>query len=138
LPIALSDPVLIDSDGAPVSRAAAVRRMLVGSEIGAADSIGVYFEASRLAPDVPVEVELTLEPERSAGLRRIGESIGLVSRRSAVRLAWHEPPPANGHLARALTLGFGNVPDGRYTLRLLVRQGSAWGVSTAPVHRSKR
>jgi hypothetical protein len=136
--VVLSDPLLIDPENTPSSRRAAIQRMLLPREVATADSIGVYFEASRLAPDVPVEIELSLEPERSGGVRRLGESIGLVSRRSAVRLAWREPPPANGQLTRALTIGVGEVPAGRYTLRLLVRQGSAWGASHAEVGRARR
>lgn len=136
--IVLSDPLLIDPEGEPPARGAAIRRMVLPSELAAADSIGVYFEASRLAPDVPVEVELTLEPERSGGLRRFGESIGLVSRRTAVRLSWQERPPAHGRLTRAVTLGFGDVPDGRYTLHLRVRQDSAYGSSSSRIERGQR
>jgi hypothetical protein len=131
----LSDPLLVDAAAAPVSRSAAIARMLLPSEAERADSIGVYFEARRLAPDVPVEIELMLEPERGGALRRIGESVGLVSPRSAVQLAWHEPPPSDGRLTRGVVLGFRDVPDGRYVLHLLVRQGSAWAASRARIER---
>ena len=131
----LSDPLLVDAAAAPASQGAAIARLLLPSEAERADSIGVYFEAHRLAPDVPVEIELTLEPERGGTLRRIGESVGLVSPRSAVRLAWEEPPPSDGRLTRGVVLGFREVPDGRYVLYLLVRQGSAWAASRARIER---
>ena len=135
LPIALSDPVLIRGGAEPLTRAAAVDAMLLPSEVGRADSIGVYLEASRLAPDVPIEIELALDPEQSGGLRRLGEALGLVSPKSAVRLAWQERPPAAGRLTRAVTLGFEGVPEGTYMLRLTVRQGSAVGSSEVWVER---
>lgn len=133
--IALSDPLLMDAGPPPRSRAEAIDRLLLPSDAASADSIGVYFEAERLAPDVPIEIELMLEPERGGVLRRIGATVGLVTPRTAVRLAWIEAPPAGGRLTRGVTLGFLGVPAGRYALHLIVRQGSAWGASRASLER---
>jgi hypothetical protein len=133
--IALSDPLLMDAGPPPRSRAEAIDRLLLPSDAASADSIGVYFEAERLAPDVPIEIELMLEPERGGVLRRIGAAVGLVTPRTAVRLAWIEAPPAGGRLTRGVTLGFLGVPAGRYALHLIVRQGSAWGASRASLER---
>jgi hypothetical protein len=124
--LALSDPVLIDDGGAaPISRDGAFARMLLPSEIAIAESVAVYFEVA-------------LEPERGGTLRRIGESVGLARPRSAVRVAWQEPPPAGGRLVRMVTLGFAAVPAARYTLHLVVRQDAAWGATQAPVDRRER
>ncbi|HSJ65565.1 MAG TPA: hypothetical protein VK922_16855 [Gemmatimonadaceae bacterium] len=133
--VAISDPLLIDAGPPPPSRAAAIDRLLVPGDVTARDSVGVYFEAERLAPDVPVEVEIVLEAERGGALRRLGESVGLIAPRGAVRLAWTEPPPAGGRLTRAVTLGFRDVPNGAYTLRLMVRQDAALGASVARIER---
>jgi hypothetical protein len=133
--IVLSDPVLIAANAAPLSRAHAVDHMLLPREASRADSVGVYFEARRLAPDVPVRIQVMLVPEPGGSLRRLGESLGLVSPRSAVRLEWEEPPPADGALTRAVTLGFAGVPQGEYVLHLIVRQDAAWGASQVAVRR---
>jgi hypothetical protein len=126
---------LIRPDAEPLTRSAAVHAMLLPSEIREADSIGVYLEVSRLAPDVPVEIELMLDPGESGGLRRIGEALRLIAPKSDVRLAWQERPPATGSLTRAVTLGFADVPSGSYRLRLTVRQGSANGISEVRLDR---
>ncbi|HUF29907.1 MAG TPA: hypothetical protein VMM77_04515 [Gemmatimonadaceae bacterium] len=136
--IAISDPLLIDGAGPrPASRDAAIRRMLLPAATAQSDSIGVYFEASRLAPDVPVEITLSLEPERGGILQRIGRSLRLTAAPSAVRIVWEERPPADGRLARTVTLGFSEVPRGRYVLRILVMQDAAWGTSSASVERTR-
>lgn len=134
--IAISDPLLINGDGPdPLSRGAAIARMLLPSAIAEFDSIGVYFEAARLAPDVPVEITLSLEPERGGFLHRIGQSLGLAAPRPAVQIVWEERPPAEGRLTRTVTLGFAEVPPGRYVLQMLVRQDAAWGASGVPLER---
>ena len=133
--LALSDPLLLDPGPPPASRGEAIARLLLPGSPAGEDSVGVYFEAERLAPDVPVDVEVMLEPRRGGTLRRIGESVGLISPRTAVRLAWTEPPPASGRLTRGVTLSFRDVPPGEYVLHLVVRQGSAWGASRAAIAR---
>jgi hypothetical protein len=97
----------------------------------------VYFEAGRLAPDVPVEITLSLSPERGGFLARIGQALGLSAPGPAVQIVWEERPPSEGRLTRTVTLGFADVPDGRYVLQLLVRQDAAWGVSSAQLERRR-
>lgn len=136
--IAISDPLLVNGDGTiPSSRGAAIARMLLPAAIAESDSIGVYFEAGRLAPDVPVEITLSLAPERGGLLQRIGQALGLSAPGPAVQIVWEERPPAEGRLTRTVTLGFADVPDGRYVLQLLVRQDAAWGLSSAPLERRR-
>lgn len=136
--ITISDPLLINADGpAPLLRGAAISRMLLPAASMKSDSIGVYFEAGRLAPDVPVEITLSLAPESGGLLARIGQALGLSAPGPAVQIVWEERPPSEGRLTRTVTLGFADVPDGRYVLQLLVRQDAAWGLSSAPVERRR-
>ena len=68
-------------------------------------------------------VSLTLTRINQSALRKLGESIGLASHISPLKIQWNQF--ASGSIAsRSLALDLSQIPRGRYLLR--IEAGSAW------------
>lgn len=83
---------------------------------------GFYWEIYGLAEaDSALPVSLQLTPVNRNALRRIGESIGLVSRATPLNVGWRDSPGGAGISARSVVLDLSLVPRGRYELRVEVK-----------------
>jgi hypothetical protein len=115
--ISLSDPLIFTPDG-DVHDLESAMRFAIGSNTVRREKIGVYWETYGLQQsDSTQPVSLTLTRVQPGLLQRLGESIGLSSRMSPLKIQWNQV--ATGTIAfRALILDLALIPRGRYVLRI--------------------
>ena len=118
---AISDVLLFDSGGGEVTelaRAAATMRSSLA--VPRDTAIGIYWEVYGLQRDDRVAAELSVEPEQTGFLRRVGEALRLVGRREVAQINWEEKAVSDGKSSRSLTLNNRALKPGWYTLRLSI------------------
>ncbi len=117
-PVSLSDPLLFEPTGSAVGDLDAAMKYALGSTTIRRGKVGIYWETYGLAQsDSTQPVSLTLTRVQVGALRRLGESIGLASRMSPLRIQWNQ---VNGSTIayRAVVLDLSLIPQGKYQLRL--------------------
>jgi hypothetical protein len=121
--VSLSDPLLFDPTDADAGTLDAAMKTAFGSNSVKRGRVGIYWETYGLArSDSAQPVSLTLTPVQKGTLRRIGESIGLTSRMSPLKIQWNQV--VSGTIAyRAVTLDLALIPRGVYVLH--IEAGSA-------------
>lgn len=116
--IALSDPLLFEATDSAVGDLESAMKFALGSNTVRRGKVGIYWETYGLAQsDSTQAVSLTLTRVQQSALRRLGESIGLASRMSPLRIQWNQ---VNGSTIayRAVVLDLSLVPPGKYELTI--------------------
>jgi hypothetical protein len=115
--ISLSDPLIYSPDG-DVHDLESALPFVIGSNAVKRGKIGVYWETYGLQQsDSTQPVALTLTRVQSGFFQKLGESIGLSSRMSPLKIQWNQV--ASGTIAyRALILDLALIPRGKYVLRI--------------------
>jgi hypothetical protein len=120
--IELSDVLLFEPAGTEVTD---LSQALPGALPGYSlkrGKVGVYWELYGLArADSALPVSLTLTPVGRSTIRRIGESIGLAPRSSALNISWRDTPGAGVISTRSVVLDLSLIPRGKYQLRVEAR-----------------
>jgi len=108
------------ADSLPADLPAALARARAGG-VRRGERIGLFWEAYGLAPGQDVSAAVTVTPERTSWLRRIGAALGLAPRTGSVRVEWREAAqPEQGRAARALVLDLKGLGAGRYRLDVTI------------------
>jgi len=115
--ISLSDPLIFSPDGDVQSLESALP-FAIGSNTVKREKIGVYWETYGLEQsDSTQPVSLSLTRVDSGFLQKLGESIGLSSKMSPLKIQWNQV--ASDTIAyRALILDLSLIPRGKYVLRI--------------------
>jgi len=116
--IALSDPLLFEATDSAVGDLETAMKFALGSNTVRRGKVGIYWETYGLAQsDSTQPVSLTLTRVQLGALRRLGESIGLASRMSPLRIQWNQ---VNGSTIayRAVVLDLTLIPAGKYELTI--------------------
>jgi hypothetical protein len=116
--VALSDPLLFEPTDSAVGDLEAAMKFALGSNTVRRGKVGIYWETYGLAQsDSTQPVSLTLTRVQQSVLRRLGESIGLASRMSPLRIQWNQ---VNGSTIayRAVVLDLSLIPQGKYDLTI--------------------
>lgn len=116
--ISLSDPLLFEATDSAVGDLDAAMKYALGSNTVRRGKIGIYWETYGLAQsDSTQPVSLTLARVQVSALRKLGESIGLASRMSPLRIQWNQ---VNGSTIayRAVVLDLSLIPTGKYELKI--------------------
>ena len=116
--VAVSDPLLFDPDDTEIGDLEAAMHRALGSNTVKRGKVGLYWEIYGLSQsDSARPISLTLTRINQSALRKLGESIGLASHISPLRIQWNQF--ASGAVAsRALALDLTQIPRGRYLLRI--------------------
>ncbi|HEX6576138.1 MAG TPA: hypothetical protein VF042_14315, partial [Gemmatimonadaceae bacterium] len=116
--IAISDPLLYDPGEEEIGDLESAMRTAVGSNTIKRGKIGLYWEMYGLAQsDSTRPISLTLTRINQGALRKLGESMGLTSRMSPLKIQWNQF--ATGMIAsRSIALDLTQIPRGRYLLRI--------------------
>jgi len=116
--ISLSDPLLFEAQDSAVGDLDAAMKYALGSNTVRRGKVGIYWETYGLSQsDSTQPVALTLTRVQVGALRRLGESIGLASKMSPLRIQWNQ---VNGSTIafRAVVLDLSLVPAGKYELKI--------------------
>ncbi len=116
--IALSDPLLFEATDSAVGDLETAMKYALGSNTVHRGKVGIYWETYGLSQsDSTQPVSLTLTRVQVGALRRLGESIGLASRMSPLRIQWNQ---VNGSTIayRAVVLDLALIPAGKYELTI--------------------
>ena len=116
--IALSDPLLFEATDSAVGDLETAMKFALGTNVVKREKVGIYWETYGLAQsDSTQPVSLTLTRVQVGALRRLGESIGLASRMSPLKIQWNQ---VNGSTIayRAVVLDLSLVPAGKYELTI--------------------
>lgn len=116
--VAVSDPLLFDADDTEIGDLEAAMRKALGSNTIKRGKVGLYWEIYGLSQsDSARPISLTLTRINVGALRKLGESIGLASHVSPLKIQWNQF--ASGAIAsRSLALDLSQIPRGRYLLRI--------------------
>jgi len=116
--IALSDALLFEATDSAVGDLETAMKYALGSNTVRRGKVGIYWETYGLAQsDSTQPVSLTLTRVQVGALRRLGESIGLASRMSPLKIQWNL---VNGNTIayRAVVLDLSLIPAGKYELTI--------------------
>lgn len=117
--IALSDPLLFEvTTDSAVGDLETAMKFALGSNKVPRGKVGIYWETYGLAQsDSTQPVSLTLTRVQVGAFRRLGESIGLASRMSPLKIQWNQ---VNGSTIayRAVVLDLSLIPAGKYDLTI--------------------
>jgi len=116
--IALSDALLFEATDSAVGDLETAMKYALGSNTVRRGKVGIYWETYGLAQsDSTQPVSLTLTRVQVGALRRLGESIGLASRMSPLKIQWNQ---VNGSTIayRAVVLDLSLIPAGKYELTI--------------------
>jgi hypothetical protein len=116
--VAVSDPLLFDPDDSEIGDLEAAMRRALGSNTIKRGKVGLYWEIYGLSQsDSARPISLTLTRINQSALRKLGESIGLASHASPLKIQWNQF--ASGSIAsRSIGLDLSQIPRGRYLLRI--------------------
>lgn len=116
--VALSDPLLFLPGQSDVSGLESAMKSAIGGNSVPRGKVGVYWEMYGLPPsDSTLPISLTLTRVDEGRFRKLGQSIGLVSRRNPLRIQWNHF--ATGAIAcRAIVLDLELIPRGEYLLSI--------------------
>ena len=116
--IAISDPLLYDPGDEEIGDLESAMRTALGSNTVKRGKVGLYWEMYGLAQtDSTRPISLTLTRINQGALRKLGESMGLTSRMSPLKIQWNQF--ATGMIAsRSIALDLTQIPRGRYLLRI--------------------
>jgi hypothetical protein len=122
--LGLSDLLLINwSASLPETLEAVAPRMIGSTRISANRTIGVYWEVYGAADTTAIDVALSAIPEEGGIVQRIGQGLRLVTPRDGVAVRWQDIGDEPGIVRKHLRLDMSQLPPGRYTLQMEVRQG---------------
>ena len=130
--VSVSDLLLFDpplSDSLPRALPAVIPHTRGSARVLADWSLGLFWETYGLDPgggDAVLTISVTVVQQSTNWLRRATESLGLVGRRTPVRLRWQERAELEGSVAaRSLVLDLSSLSSGRYRIEVAVRGGAA-------------
>lgn len=121
--VALSDLLLFSgADPLPASLEEALARVRRTTTVRRGDTLGLYWETYGLSDEhAPMRVSLAVVPAQPGLVRRAGELLRVVDRRTPLAFGWEERlPPAAGIRPRAITIDLGAAAAGRWTVELRV------------------
>jgi hypothetical protein len=82
---------------------------------------GIYWEMYGLSQaDSALPVRMTLTPVDRSVLRRLGESMGVISRTAPLIVGWRDNSSSGAIASRSMVVDFSLVPRGRYRLAVTV------------------
>lgn len=123
--VALSDLLLITADEPlPAVLDEAVSRALGAPVARAGERMALYWETYGLtAAGASLAVSVALIPDRAGWLRRGIERLGVVDPAAHAEMKWDVPAPDSASLQHhSIALTLPDLPAGRYTMRVVVRQ----------------
>ncbi|HEU4565476.1 MAG TPA: hypothetical protein VFS05_12525 [Gemmatimonadaceae bacterium] len=123
--MSLSDILLISAEEPlPATLDEAVPRARGTTRVRSGERIALYWETYGPAiGGAPLEVTITMVPEKSGWLRRRLEQIGVASAPSESEMKWEVAPPTAEPLQHhTLGITLPDLPPGRYTVRVTVAQ----------------
>jgi hypothetical protein len=97
--------------------------MLGTTAVAGARPFGVYWEVYGATDATELQVSLSAAPVEEGVLRRLGQSLGLVSPRDGVGVRWQDTGDDPAILGKHLQLDLSHLRPGRYMLQLEVREG---------------
>jgi len=129
---ALSDLILLGPPGESArTLTEAAPHALPGTILEGARQVVVGWEVYGIHTREGVGFELSVAPAPGGLLRRAGEWLRVVPREAGTRTAWEEPGhEERGPLFRALSLDLGDLPPGRYLLRVVATLPGRGSVET--------
>lgn len=117
--VTMSDVLLFEPGESEAGDLGAAMKTAIGGTEVARRKLGLYWEAYGLVrTDSALPVSLTLTRVPAGALRRLGESIGLASRSSPLKISWHETAALGSVTARSVVLDLSLIPKGKYVLRI--------------------
>jgi hypothetical protein len=119
--VELSDILLFTAGEADVrDLATAAARALPENRVRRERS-GIYWEIYGLSEaDSALPVRMTLTPMDRSAIRRLGESLGVISRTAPLIVGWTDNPSAGGISSRSMIVDFSLIPRGRYRMEVTV------------------
>lgn len=133
--IALSDLLVhrpAPGDEHPPRTAEEVVPLALPGDVVRDDRVGIYWEAYCRRPlAAPLAVTLELVRLDRSVLRRLGARLGFDDPSDALRIDWRDAPGGSGRCAaRSMVLDLGDLPAGRYDVRLRVEGKGATATAT--------
>ena len=134
LRVALSDLLVYRPRQEPApSLEAALPGAIAGDTASRTRPLGVYWETYGLAADgEPIELTVSVERVDRGWLRTARQRLGLAGADAPVRIHWSDTRrPVDGVAAHAISLDLGNLPGGRYRVRLSVTPADGVPITTS-------
>jgi hypothetical protein len=139
--LAISDPVLLTSEGDPPSSVEGALARMLGDTHVREGKLGVYWETYGLAKGDSVAVSVIVSrKEPLSKMRRLGMALHLAGDiNSSVAVRWSEPGSraqewtidgATPIQARAIRIDLSNLPGGRYELSVVMQRPGLLPVTT--------